>query len=395
MRIKGSEVLAKLPKYAFAQVEEEVKKLRESGMKAIDFGVGDHSLPTPEIVRNRGKQAIDEHSKSGYPSYEGSIDLRKAVAEWMQRRFSISLDSAKNITSTVGSKEGIFHVPFAFTNPGDYVILPTPAYPPYYTGTLFAGAKPFYVALRKEKNFLLDFNEIPKEIASQAKILWLCYPNSPTGVVADTEYFKKAIDFCNENKILLCSDEAYSEIYFGDTPPISALNVSVENVLAVFSMSKRSMMTGWRIGWVAGDEEAVQTFRAMKTNLDSGTPDFIQDAAIAALGDEEHVKEMREITKIKRNILCEALVKAGLEDCSPEATLYVWQKIPEGLNSIEFAKILLKPEIGIVCTPGELLSQPDSKGYNPGKNYVRFAIVPTEAEVKEAAKRLQNLKNFI
>ena len=163
---------------------------------------------------------------------------------------------------------------------------------------------------------------------------------------------------------MLCSDEAYSEIYFTDEPPISALNVSIENVLAFFSMSKRSMMTGWRVGWVAGDEQAVQTFRTMKTNLDSGTPNFIQVGAIAALNDETHVENMREITKRKREILCDALVAQGLEDCRPDASLYVWQKTPDGLNSIEFAKLLLKPEFGIVCTPGQLISQPDATGYN-------------------------------
>ena len=396
MKINKSEILRNLPRYAFATVDEEVAKLKKLGIKVIDFGVGDHTLPTPTVAKERAKVAIDEFDTAGYPSYVGSAEYRAECANWMKKRFDVDLDPEKNFCSTIGSKEAVFNAPLAFTNPGDYVIVPTPGYPPYHLGTKFAGANVHFVRLSEKNNFLLDFDEIPEEIAKKAKMLWLCYPNSPTGVVADLDFFKKAVDFCNKHEILLCSDEAYSEIYFDfDNPPVSALNVTTENVLAFFSMSKRSMMTGWRIGWVAGDEEAVAAFKALKTNLDSGTPDFIQAGAIEALRDEDHVKVMRELTRDKRELLCDGLVSMGLEDCRPLSTLYLWQKVPEGMTSLDFAKVLLNPEIGIVCTPGELISQPDENGVNPGKDFVRFALVPTMEDIKEAINRLQNLPKFL
>ncbi|MCK5346488.1 MAG: aminotransferase class I/II-fold pyridoxal phosphate-dependent enzyme, partial [Candidatus Heimdallarchaeota archaeon] len=277
-----------------------------------------------------------------------------------------------------------------------YVIVPTPGYPPYHLGAQFAGANVYFVPLTKDNRFLIDFNTIPTNIAEKAKMLWLCYPNSPTGVVADADFYKRALDFCDKFGILLCSDEAYSEIYFDfDNPPISALNITTDNVLSFFSMSKRSMMTGWRIGWVAGDADAVKAFKTLKTNIDSGTPNFIQAGAVEAFKDENHVREMREITRQKREILCDAFTQLGLEDCRPDASLYVWQKAPQGLTGKEFAEILLRPEIGIVCTSGEALSQNCNSCENPGRNYVRFALVPTIDEIVKSTKRMQNLAKFL
>ncbi|MCD4656271.1 MAG: aminotransferase class I/II-fold pyridoxal phosphate-dependent enzyme [Planctomycetes bacterium] len=396
MKIKQSNILSSLPKYAFASVDEQVQTLKSAGVKVIDFGVGDHTLPTPKVAKERLKTAVDEFDRAGYPAYQGAEFFRVEAANWIKKRFGVELDHNKNIASTIGSKEAVFNAPLAFANPSDYVIVPNPGYPPYHLGAKFAGANVHFVSLSEDNRFLVDFDEIPKNVAEKAKILWLCYPNSPTGVIADAEFYKRALDFCDKHEILLCSDEAYSEIYFDfDNPPISALNVSTENVLSFFSMSKRSMMTGWRIGWVAGDAEAVSTFKTLKTNIDSGTPNFVQAGAVEALKDEEHVREMREITLKKREILCDAFAQLGLEDCRPQASLYVWQKAPEGLTGKEFTEILLKPEIGIVCTPGAALSQNCDSGSNPGENYVRFALVPTIEEIEEACYRLQNLAKFL
>jgi len=224
------------------------------------------------------------------------------------------------------------------------------------------------------------------------KLLWICYPNAPTGVQAPPEFFQRAIEFCTKHQILLCSDEAYIDIYFDNTDrPHSSLEYTQENLLAFFSMSKRSMMTGWRIGWVAGDPDAVSAFKKLKTNIDSGTPDFIQAGAIAALEDEMHVKEMRELTKQKRDIIAEALLKIGLEDCRSQSTIFLWQKVPEGYTSESFAQILLSEDIAIVTTPGSLISEICADGFNPGEGYVRFALVPPLEQVQEAASRLKNL----
>lgn len=226
---------------------------------------------------------------------------------------------------------------------------------------------------------------------SRTKLLWICSPNSPTGSVASLEFMKDAARFCRKHDILLASDEAYSELYFGE-PPASALQTGLDHVLSVFSMSKRSNMTGWRIGFVAGDEDAVRLFRKLKTNIDSGTPSFIQDGAVAALADETHVEGMRREYREKRDIVCSAFRAMGLPDCSPAATIYVWQRVPAGMTSVEFAKRLLDPAVAIVVTPGSWLSSKDESGFDPGEGYVRLALVPTADECREAARRLAKLR---
>ncbi|MGE0432570.1 MAG: aminotransferase class I/II-fold pyridoxal phosphate-dependent enzyme [Planctomycetota bacterium] len=386
-----SQRIQSLPVYAFAAVDEAKDELAARGVDVIDFGVGDHTLPSPAVAREKLKTAVDAHATTGYPSYVGSKNFRQAVADWTKRRFGVQLDPATEICSTIGSKEGVFHLPLAFINPGDTVIVPTPGYPPYSRGTLFAGGKSWFTPLSADNGWQIDFERIPQEVAHIAKILWICYPNSPTGAQGSLEFFEKAVKWCADNDVLLVSDEAYSELYFDDAnKPHTVLEVSRKNVLVMNSMSKRSMMTGWRIGWVAGDAECIKVFKKLKTNIDSGTPDFIQDGAVAALNDEAHVKEMRDVTKQKRDILADALVAAGLPDCRPESTLYHWQKVPAGMSGLDFAKALLVDDIGVVCTPGEWISDAAHDGTNPGAGYVRFALVPPVDRVKVAAERIRN-----
>jgi len=387
MKINISKRLAGLTGYAFAEVDNEVAKLKQIGITPIDFGVGDPKEPTPEIVRNEIKKAVDKRKSSGYPSYIGTDEYRKTIAEWTRKRFGVNLDYQKEITSTIGAKEAVFNFPEAFINTGDYAIMPNPGYPPYERGTLFAEGNPYFVPLLKENNFLMDLSSIPKEIAKKSKILWINYPNNPTGATAPAEFFKEAIDFGHDNNIIVASDECYTEIYFSKKPS-SILEFSREGVVAFQSLSKRSAMTGYRIGWVAGDENVISAFKKLKTNIDSGTPAFIQDAAIAALRDEKHVEKTRNDYKQKRNILVEALASAGLEECTPDATLYVWQKTPKGINSVDFAKKLLQKEIAIVVTPGTWISTMFN-GLNPGNDYVRFALVPTIEETRRAAERIE------
>jgi LL-diaminopimelate aminotransferase len=389
--IRGSQKLSSLGGYAFAEVDKLVEELKGKGVSVLDFGVGDPRAPTPPLVRERGKAAIDEHATSGYPSYVGSAAFRKACAEWIGRRFGVTLDPAKHVTATIGSKEAVFHLPLAFLDPGDVVVSPNPGYPPYTRGTLFAGGVNHTYALRAETGFLPDLRSVPESVWAKTKMLWVCYPNSPTGAVAPLSFFRDAAAFCRERGILLVSDEAYSEMYFTPDAPPSALQAGLENVLAVFSMSKRSNMTGWRVGFVAGDEQAVALFKKIKTNIDSGTPSFIQDAAIAALSDETHVKAMCAEYRKKRDVVCGAFKKLGLPDCTPASTMYVWQQGPRGMTSVEFAKRLLVPEIAIVATPGTWLSAPQD-GVDPGEGRVRLALVPTVEECDEAARRLSRLR---
>ena len=387
MKIQISNRLAGLTSYAFAEVDNEVTKLKQIGVTPIDFGVGDPKEPTPEIVRNEIKKAVDRRKSSGYPSYIGTEEYRQEIANWHKKRFGVNLDYQKEITSTIGAKEAVFNFPEAFINPGDYAIMPNPGYPPYERGALFAEGRPYFVPLLKENDFLMGLSSIPKDIVKKSKILWIDYPNNPTGKIAPKEFFKEVIDFGYDNNIIIASDECYTEIYFKEKPH-SILEFSKEGVVAFESLSKRSAMTGYRIGWVAGDENLISAFKKLKTNIDSGTPAFIQDAAVAALKDEKHVEKMRKDYRQKRDILVKALTSVGLEDCTPDATLYLWQKTPEGTNSVNFAKKLLQKEIAIVTTPGAWISK-KFNGVNPGENYVRFALVPNLEETKEAAERIK------
>ncbi len=389
--IRASRRLQGIGSYAFAEVDKQVEALKARGIDPIDFGVGDPTQPTPEIIRRATADGLEKRKSSGYPSYVGAIEFRQAIANWVMRRFAVKLDPETQISSTIGSKEAVFHFPEAIIDPGDIVLCPSPGYPPYTRGTLFAEGTPYQLPLSPEKGFLIDFQALPAEVASRAKLLWLNYPNSPTGTVAGADFYREALDFARQHDIIIASDEAYSEIYFTGDPPISILNVAEEGVLVFNSLSKRSAMTGYRAGWVMGDPELVSLFQKLKTNIDSGTATFIQDGTIAALSDEEHVSAFRSEYRYKRDILCRALVKAGLPDCTPESTLYVWQRVPPGMSSLEFATLLLDEKLAIVTTPGAWISEQTAEGSNPGEGYVRFALVPSVEATKEAARRIGTL----
>jgi len=378
--------------YAFAEVDKKVQELKERGIKPIDFGVGDPTVPTPDHIRRAAKQGIDTNKASGYPSYIGSAHFREAVAQWVKLRFGLDLNLENQITSTIGSKEGVFNFHEGVIDPGDYVLCPSPGYPPYSRGTLFAEGIPYQVPLLKEKGFLIDFSQIPEEIAAKTKLMWLNYPNSPSGALADEKFYREAYEFARKHGIIIASDEAYSEIYFTDKAPLSFLNIAEEGVIVFNSLSKRSAMTGHRIGWAMGDPELISIFKKVKTNIDSGTPNFIQEGAIAALSDEKHVQNFRRQYKKKRDILCNALSEAGLEDCTPESTLYIWQQVPAGYTSLEFAALLLQEETAIVTTPGAWISQETQGGLNPGEGYIRFALVPSIEDTRQAAQRIKKLK---
>ncbi len=421
--IEPSERLSKIPKYAFAEINKKVAALRASGVKAIDFGVGDPSEPTPGFVIEGLEAAGRKHASSGYPSYVGSGDLRQAAADYMKRRFDVTLDPETEICSNVGSKEAIFNFPEAFINPGDVVICPSPGYPPYKTGTIFAEGDPYYVPLLEENGFLVDYEAIPEEICERAKIIWINYPNSPTGAVADRKYYAGLLKWAKKHEIIVAADEGcYIDIYFGKKP-MSILEVAREGVVVFYSLSNRNNMTGYRAGFVAGDPEIIKIYKALKTNVDSGTPSIIQEAAILALNDDGHAEQMRNLYQRKGQMLLESLRSIGLDVKGPEATFYIWQKVPG--SDVEFAKKLLDPEIGIVVTPGSLISdecewtaKPQADDpvlgvvegmmdqavggavesfagktkINPGEGYVRFALMPTMEELQEAGDRLSKIE---
>ena len=391
MEIKAARRIESLPVYAFKLVNGRVEELRAKGIEPIDFGVGDPSTPTPTVVREAAKQALDARATSGYPSYVGSAEFREAVAAWTKRRFAVELDPETEVSSTIGSKEGIFNFAEGLIDPGDVVIIPSPGYPPYSRGTWFAEGETYFYPLDDRNGFLPDLDAIPDAIAARAKVMWVNYPHSPSGTCPGLDFYRRLTKWTRRRDIILASDEAYSEFYFGEAPPPTALEAGREGVIVFNSLSKRSAMTTYRIGWVAGDARIVSIFRKMKTNIDSGTPTFIQDAAVAALGDETHVASMREEYRRKRDIMVEALAAAGLPRRVPESTIYIWQRVPEGMSSSAFAARLMESDVAVVCTPGNLISEETAGGHNPGEGFVRFALTPTLEATRTAAERIAAL----
>jgi LL-diaminopimelate aminotransferase len=393
MEIKYSKLINKTEKYAFAEINKKVNDLKQKGVKVIDFGVGDPKSPTPDFITNNLSKFAKNRNTSGYPSYIGDINYRKTCANYMKREYNVDLNPETEISSNIGSKEAIFNFPIGFVNPGDIVICPTPAYPVYKTGTRFRDAEIHFTPLLEKNNFLIDFSLIPDNISKQAKIIWTNYPNSPTGVSATREWLQVFVSWAKHYNVIIAADEGcYNDIYFKEKP-ISLLEIQKEGVITFYSLSKRSNMTGYRVGFVAGDERIISGFKKVKTNIDSGTPTFIQDAACLALEDQVEVAKMREEYRKKREIMIDALTSCGLEAPIGDATFYLWQKVPKNFNSVKFAELLI--ELGIIVTPGQLISD-EANGINPGIQFVRLALVPVIEEVEEAAKRIKdNLKTML
>ena len=277
MEIIASKRVQSIGGYAFAEVDKEVEKLKRQGIVPLDLGVGDPKEQTPGLIRNETKRAIDKRRTAGYPSYIGEPEFRSAISDWCRKRFSIKLNPESEVTSSIGSKEGIFHFAEGFINPGDYALVPSPGYPPWSRGTLFAEGLSYYLPLLKENSFLPQLENIPKEILKKAKVLWINYPNNPTSAMCDKSFLKKVVDFGQDNRIIVASDEAYSEFYYDEKDrPHSILEFGHEGCVAFNSLSKRSYMTTYRVGWAAGDERIISVFRKVKTNIDSGTSTFLR-----------------------------------------------------------------------------------------------------------------------
>jgi len=382
-----SDRLKALPPYLFAEIDRMKAEKIKKGIKVIDFGVGDPDLPTPSHVVEAVCNAAKKVENQKYPTYEGMQEFRNAVAAYYLRRKGVKLE-ADEIISLIGSKEGIAHLPFAFLNGGDYAIVPDPGYPVYYGATVLAGGKPFPIKLEEEKGFLPDFDKIPPEIARKAKIMFLNYPNNPTSAVCGKEFIKEAVDFCHDYRIILAHDAAYTDVYFEERP-LSFLEIDseFEVTLEFNSLSKTYNMTGWRIAFAAGNKDALEGLLKVKTNVDSGVFQAIQEAAIAALlGDDGVIEENNKVYRERRDLLVEGLRKAGIEVYVPKATFYIWAKVPSEFDSMSFAKKLLD-EAGILATPGV--------GFGDGgEGFIRFALTKDIPVIKEAVERLEKLEKF-
>jgi len=314
------------------------------------------------------------------------MEFREAAARWYRQRFGVSLDPATEVIALIGSKEGIAHIPLAFINPGDIVLVPDPGYPVYNTATLFAGGQPHFMPLLKQNNFLPDFSAIPAEVLRQAKLMYLNYPNNPTAAVADRSFYEEAVDFARRHGIILCHDAAYTELCFDGYRPPSILEIPGAKEVAVefHSLSKTYNMTGWRIAFVVGNAEIVAALGQVKTNIDSGVSQAIQEAGITALsGDQGHLDAMRSVYQERRDLLTGGLREAGLDVAVPRATFYLWITVPPGFSSESFTAHLLT-RAGIVTTPGN--------GFGAaGEGYIRMALTVDKSLIAEAVKRIKAL----
>ncbi len=373
-----------LPPYLFAAIDKAKQEARARGVDVIDLSVGDPDLPTPAHIVEALRQAAEDTSNHQYPSYEGKLTFRTAVADWYKRTFNVDLDPRNEVLTLIGSKEGIAHAPLAFINPGDVALIPDPAYPVYRTATAFAGGEPVVMPLLKENKFLPDLEAIPSEVARRAKIMFLNYPNNPIGATADRSFFQELVDFAREYNIIVMHDNPYSEIYYDGHRSLSLLEIDGAKDVAVefHSLSKTYNMTGWRIGSVVGNSEVVAGIGKIKSNIDSGTFGAVQDAGIAALQSPDRVvDDIRKIYQHRIEILYQALRDLGLELEKPRATLYLWAWV--GGSSIEYAERLLE-KTGIVATPG--------LGFGKyGEGYIRFSITQPTKRIEEAVVRLEKM----
>lgn len=384
MNISMAKRVAELPPYLFAAIDKAKQDAKAKGMDIIDLGIGDPDTPTFPNIIEKLKVACENPAYHRYPSYQGLGVFRKSVADWYDRRFGVKVDPDTEVVSLIGSKEGIAHISLAFTNPGDVNLIPDPGYPVYNIGTLFAGGRSYFMPLKAENNFLPDLGAIPADVAQNAKLMFLNYPNNPTSAVADGAFFDRVVAFANKYNVIICHDAAYSEVYFGKDKPMSFLEADGAKEVGIefHSLSKTYNMTGWRVGFAVGNAAVIAGLGKIKTNVDSGLFEAIQIAGIEALeGDQKPQEDLRDLYRRRRDVLVGGLKAAGFKVDAPEASLYVWFPTPKGYTSAAFATALLE-KTGIVATPGN--------GFGAaGEGYIRMTLCLPEDRLLEAVKRIK------
>lgn len=387
MSIKWAKRIETLPPYLFAEIDAKKQEMRAKGIDLIDLGVGDPDIPTPRNIIDALKRAVEDPTNHRYPSYEGMPAFREAAANWYKERFGVNVDYMREVVTLIGSKEGIAHAPLAFVDPGDIVLVPDPGYPVYSVATGFSGGIPYLMPLLKENDFLPDLDAIPEDIRRKARLMFINYPNNPTSAVADKGFFKKVVDFALKYGILVCHDAAYTEVAFDGFNPPSFLEVdgAKEVGMEFHSLSKTFNMTGWRIGFAAGNQKAISGLGKIKTNIDSGVFQAIQIAGMEGLKNYSlGMSERRKIYEDRRNVFCRGLDEIGIKYYPPKATFYVWFEVPARVSSKEFTEKLLT-EAGIVVTPGI--------GFGKyGEGYIRVSITIGKERLIEAVERLKNVR---
>ena len=376
-----------LPPYLFVNISRAIARKKAEGIDVVSFGIGDPDIPTPNDVLDALDRGARKPANHRYPESEGLPQFRQAVSDFYQRRFGVELDPESEVINLIGAKEGIAHASLCFIDPGDISISPDPAYPVYEIGTMFAGGSTHFVPLREANGYLMDFADIPTDVAKSAKTLWLNYPNNPTGAVADLAYFEEAVTYAKEFDLYLLHDACYTEVTFDGYVAPSVLQVDGAKDVAMefHSLSKTANMTGWRVGAAVGNSQMVDALMRVKSNIDSGLSQAIQEMGIAALElPQEWLDTNNAIYKRRRDRVVAALNEIGLPATAPEATLYIWTRVPDGYTSADFATRLLE-ECDVVVTPGASYGK-------AGEGYIRLSLTIPDDQIDEGIRRISGWK---
>ncbi len=391
INLKYANRVNRLPPYIFVEIEQLKKEKKRQGIDLISLGIGDPDLTTPDLILSEMIKQVRYPENQNYPTSMGEQDFREAVQRWYKVRFNVEFDADNEVSNLIGGKEGIANIARAFVNPGDIVLCPSPGYPVYENGaTKLCDGEPYLVPLLEENNFLPEFETIDANILKKARLMYLNYPNNPTGAIAPKSFLKKAVDYAEDYNFIIVYDNPYSEFTFDDYIAPSLLQID-QNHIEINSASKMFCMTGFRCGWAVGHEDIIKGIRKVKSQIDSGSPRFIQKAVIKGLNEytsEKKPKIVKEIIKTyerRRDVLIKGLNEIGWKTEKPKATFYVWSHIPEGeTNSMDFVKKLI--DVGVVLTPGA--------GFGKfGEGFVRFALTQPINKIKEALERIEKIIN--
>ena len=381
--MKFASRIEKVPPYLFVGISRKIAEKRAQGIDVISFGIGDPDIPTPENVVEKLRETALDSPNHRYPETDGLPEFRQAVADWYQRRFGISVHPDKETLPLIGAKEGIGHAALCFIEPGDIALVPDPGYPVYSVGTWFAGGECHWMPLLEENGWMPDLDAIPDDVADKATVMWLNYPNNPTGAIADAGYFAKIVEFAKAHDIAVMHDASYSEVAFDGYRPISFLETpgAIDVGVEFHSLSKSYNMTGWRLGMAVGNEDIISALMVIKSNLDSGVPNAIQYMGMEAMElSQNAIDERNAIYEHRRDRVVQTLRDIGLDAIPPKASLYVWTRIPEGFTSAEFTALLLD-EADIVVTPGN--------GYGEyGEGYIRLSLTINDEDMEKGLARL-------
>jgi LL-diaminopimelate aminotransferase len=384
---KAAPRVEKIPPYLFARIDKKKNEARSRGIDLLDFSIGDPDIPTPANIVRRMQEAVTDPRNHQYPSYEGMPAFRKAAAEWFEKRFGVALDPDKEVVALIGSKEGIFHLPWAYLAEGDVALIPSPGYPVYKVTTLLAGGTPYFMPLKEENGFYPDLDAIPEDVKEKAKICFVNYPNNPTGAHGDDGLYERVVDLAAKKDILICHDAAYSEVTYDGYRARSILEFDRDKRYSIefHSLSKTYCMTGWRIGFAVGNSEAVQNLGKLKTNIDSGVFQAVQEAGIEALtGNQDSVEAMKAIFARRRDLVVDGLNSIGINVGRPKATFYIWAHVPKGYTSADFAEMLIE-KVGVVVTPGSGFG-------DEGEGYFRISITTDDDRIRAAIERMRGLR---